>query len=108
MFLIIFALIFLVFLVGFMFPILSGVLSFDAKKSKTFKNKQKIGYKLNADPEDNIKIMTSVKKNITTEDMKDPNVFEYDIEELIQEDLLKEERENEILNDLRKRQIKSK
>lgn len=106
MFLIIIALIALVFIVGFLFPIMSGVLKFDAKNSKTFKNKKKIGYKLNIEPENNTKLMTSVKKNITTKDMNDPNVFEYDIEELIRDDMLKEERENEILQNLRKRQIK--
>ncbi|KAL6932152.1 hypothetical protein ACO0OL_003627 [Hanseniaspora opuntiae] len=106
MFLIIIALIALVFIVGFLFPIMSGVLKFDAKNSKTFKNKKKIGYKLNVEPENNTKLMTSVKKNITTKDMNDPNVFEYDIEELIRDDMLKEERENEILQNLRKRQMK--
>ncbi|CAI8492336.1 unnamed protein product [Hanseniaspora opuntiae] len=106
MFLIIIALIALVFIVGFLFPIMSGVLKFDAKNSKTFKNKKKIGYKLNIEPENNTKLMTSVKKNITTKDMNDPNVFEYDIEELIRDDMLKEERENEILQNLRKRQMK--
>lgn len=106
MFLIIIALIALVFFVGFLFPIMSGVLKFDAKNSKTFKNKKKIGYKLNIEPENNTKLMTSVKKNITTKDMNDPNVFEYDIEELIRDDMLKEERENEILQNLRKRQMK--
>lgn len=106
MFLIIVALIALVFIVGFLFPIMSGVLKFDAKNSKTFKNKKKIGYKLNVEPENNTRLMTSVKKNITTKDMNDPNVFEYDIEELIRDDMLKEERENEILQNLRKRQMK--
>lgn len=91
-----------------MFPILSGVLSFDPKKSKTFKNKQKIGYKLNVDPEESMRLMTAVKKNITAKDMNDPNVFEYDIEELIQEDLMRDEKENEILRNLKKRQLKSK
>lgn len=106
MFLIIVALIALVFIVGFLFPIMSGVLKFDAKNSKTFKNKKKIGYKLNVEPENNTKLMTSLKKNITAKDMNDPNVFEYDIEELIRDDMLKEERENEILQNLRKRQMK--
>ncbi|KAL6930853.1 uncharacterized protein HGUI_00596 [Hanseniaspora guilliermondii] len=85
---------------------MSGILKFDPKASKTFKNKKKIGYKLNVEPENNTKLMTSIKKNITTKDMNDPNVFEYDIEELIRDDMLKEERENEILQNLRKRQLK--
>lgn len=106
MFLIIIALIVLLFIVAFLFPIMSGILKFDPKDSKTFKNKKKIGYKLNVEPENNTKLMTSIKKNITTKDMNDPNVFEYDIEELIRDDMLKEERENEILQNLRKRQLK--
>ncbi|XBW35134.1 hypothetical protein QEN19_000697 [Hanseniaspora menglaensis] len=107
MILVIFGLIILVFVVGLLLPVFSGILEFDPKQSKTFKNKQKMGYKLNIDREDNIKLLTSVKKNITTEDMRDPNVFEYDINELIQEDLMKEERERNILSNLRKRQFKA-
>ena len=106
MFLLIVALIVLVFIVGFLFPIMSGLLQFDSKKSKTFKNKKKIGYKLNIEPENNTKLMTSFQKNITPKDMNDPNVFEYDVEELIRDDMLKEERENEISSKLRKRQSK--
>lgn len=106
MFLLIVALIVLVFIVGFLFPIMSGLLKFDPKSSKTFKNKKKIGYKLNIEPENNTKLMTSFQKKINPKDMNDPNVFEYDIEELIRDDMLKEERENEISSNLRKRQSK--
>ncbi len=77
-------------------------LNLTLKNPKHLKIK-KIGYKLNGEPEnDDTKLMTSVQKEHNYKDMRKIQMYLYDIEELIRDDMLKEER-NEILSNLRKR-----